>query len=111
MTGTVYHWGGYYTDRVKAAMNGSWKSDNYYGSISDGLIDLAPFGTSVPQSVRDQITAKKDAIKSGSFYEFTGPLKDQTGAVHVPAGTKLTVSDLYAMDWFVQGVIGNPKGS
>ena len=111
LTGTVYHWGGYYTDRVKAAMNGSWKSDNYYGSISDGLIDLAPFGTSVPQSVRDQITAKKDAIKSGSFYEFTGPLKDQTGAVHVPAGTKLTVSDLYAMDWFVQGVIGNPKGS
>src|SRR5437588_9790738 len=111
LTGTVYHWGGYYTDRVKAAMNGSWKSDNYYSSISDGLIDLAPFGTSVPQSVRDQITAKKYAIKICSFYEFTGPLKDQTGAVHVPAGTKLTVSDLYAMDWFVQGVIGNPKGS
>src|SRR5436853_6367982 len=111
LTGTVYHWGGYYTDRVKAAMNGSWKSDNYYGSISDGLIDLAPFGPSVPQSVPDQLHAKEDAIKSGSFYEFTGPLKDQTGAVHVPAGTKLTVSDLYAMDWFVQGVIGNPKGS
>src|SRR5437870_6802878 len=111
LTGTVYHWGPYYTKRVKAAMDGSWKSDNYYGSIADGMIGLAPFGTSVPKSVRDQITAKKDAIKSGSFYEFTGSLKDQTGAVHVPAGTKLTVSDLYAMDWFVQGVIGNPKGS
>ncbi len=111
LTGTVYRWGGYYLSRVKAAIDGSWKTDNYYGSIADGFVDLAPFGSSVPQSVRDQINAKKDALKNGSFYEFAGPLTDQAGAVHVSAGTKLTVSDLYAMDWFVQGVIGSPKGS
>jgi len=51
-----------------------------------------------------------DALKNGSFYEFAGPLKDQSGAVHVPAGKKLTVNELYGMDWFVQGVIGSPKG-
>jgi basic membrane protein A and related proteins len=111
LTGTVYHWGPYYAKRVKAVMDGSWKTDNYYGSIADGMIGLAPFGQSVPASVQQQINSKMDALKSGSFYEFTGPLKDQTGAVHVPAGKKLTVSELYAMDWFVQGVIGNPKGS
>jgi basic membrane protein A and related proteins len=111
LTGTVYHWGPYYARRVKAAMDGSWKSDNYYGSISDGLVGLAPFGKSVPASVQQQIMAKMDALKSGSFYEFAGPLKDQTGAVHVPAGKKLSVADLYSMDWFVQGVIGSPKGS
>ena len=111
LTGTVYKWGSYYAGRVKAAMDGTWTSDNYYGGLKDGLVDLAPFGSSVAQSVRDQISAKKDALKSGSFYEFTGPLKDQSGAVHVPSGTKLTVSDLYAMSWFVQGVIGNPSGS
>ena len=111
LTGTVYHWGPYYAKRVKAAMDGSWTSGKYYGSIGDGMIDLAPFGKSVPQAVQDQITAKKQALKDGSFYEFTGPLKDQTGAVKVPAGTKLTVADLYAIDWFVQGVIGKPTGS
>ena len=111
LTGTVYHWGPYYAKRIKAAMDGSWKSDNYYGSIADGLVGLAPFGKSVPASVQQQINSKMDALKSGSFYEFAGPLKDQTGAIHVPAGKKLSVTDLYAMDWFVQGVIGSPKGS
>jgi len=101
LTGTVYHWGPYYTRQVKAVKDGTWKSDNYYGSI---------FGKSVPASVQTQITNKMDALKNGSFYEFTGPLKDQSGAVHVPAGKKLTVDELYAMDWFVQGVIGSPKG-
>jgi basic membrane protein A and related proteins len=111
LTGTVYHWGPYYTKRIKAVMDGSWKTDNYYGSIGDGMIGLAPFGKALPASAQSQINAKMDALKNGSFYEFTGPLKDQTGAVHLAAGKKMTVNDLYAMDWFVQGVIGSPKGS
>ncbi len=110
LTGTVYHWGPYYARRVKAAMDGSWKSDNYYGSIADGMIGLAPFGKSVSASVQQQINDKMNALKSGSFYEFTGPLKDQTGALKVPDGKKLGLSDILSMDWFVQGVIGNPKG-
>ena len=110
LTGTVYHWGPYYARRVKAAMDGSWKSDNYYGSIADGMIGLAPFGKSVSASTQQQINDKMNALKSGSFYEFTGPLKDQSGAVKVPDAKKLGLSDILSMDWFVQGVIGNPKG-
>jgi basic membrane protein A len=79
--------------------------------MKDNFVDIAPFGTSVPQNVRDAINQKKNALKDGSFYEFTGPIKDQSGAVHVPAGQKLTLNDVLTMDWFVQGVIGNPKGS
>ena len=110
LTGTVYHWGPYYARRVKAAIDGTWKTDNYYGGLADGFVGLAPFGKSVPASVQQQITDKENALKSGSFYEFTGPLKDQTGAVHVPDGKKLALSDILSMDWLVQGVIGNPKG-
>jgi basic membrane protein A and related proteins len=111
LTGTVYHWGPYYTSRIKALMDGTWTSDNYYGSIADGFVGLAPFGSSVSASTQQQITDKLNALKSGSFYEFAGPITDQAGAVHVPAGTKLSVSDLYAINWFVQGVVGNPAGS
>src|SRR5438093_3315379 len=110
LTGTVYHWGPYYVKRGKAAMDGSWKTGSYYGSIGDGMIDIAPFGQSVTQAARDQINAKKEALKSGTFYEFTGPLKDQSGAVKIAAGTKMTLEQILSMDWFVQGVIGSPKG-
>src|SRR3989442_14922834 len=91
-------------------MDGSWKTGSYYGSIGDGIIDIAPFGQSVTQAARDQINAKKEALKSGTFYEFTGPLKEQPGAVKTPAGTQMTLQQILSMDGFAQGLIGNPTG-
>lgn len=111
LTATVYHWGPYELTRIKAAMGGTWKSGSYYGGLKDGFVDLAPYGTSVDAATQAAIKAKKDALISGSFYEFAGPLNDQSGAVKVPAGTKLTLEQVLTMDWFVKGVIGNPKGS
>jgi basic membrane protein A len=110
LTGTVYHWGPYELTRVKAVIDGTWKTGSYYGGLNDGFIDLAPFGKSVSAATQATINEKKAALKAGTFYEFTGPLKDQTGAVKVPSGTKLTLDQILTMDWFVQGVIGSPKG-
>jgi basic membrane protein A len=111
LTGTVYHWGPYELTRVKAVIDGTWKTGSYYGSLKDGLVDIAPFGKSVSAATQATINDKKAALIAGTFYEFTGPLKDQTGAVKVPAGTKLTLDQILTMDWFVQGVIGKPSGS
>lgn len=111
LTATTFHWGAYYTSRVKAALDGTWKSDNYWGGLKDGFVRLAPFGSSVSTQTRDAIQVKETGLKDGSFYEFTGPLKDQSGAVKVPAGTRLTLSDILTINWFVQGVIGSPTGA
>src|SRR5207244_12346549 len=110
LTASVYHWGPYYLRRVKAAMNGTWKSGFYYGTIKDGFTGLAPYGPSVSAKTKAAIAAKMQAIKSGKFYEFTGPLYDQSGKLRVAKGKKLTVKDLYSMNWLVKGVIGSPKG-
>jgi basic membrane protein A and related proteins len=41
---------------------------------------------------------------------FTGPLKDQSGAVKVPAGKTLTDPELQRLNWYVEGVDGSlPK--
>jgi basic membrane protein A and related proteins len=110
LTAAVYDWSGYYKKRVQAAMNGSWKTGFYYGSIKDGLVKLAPFGPKVSAATKSAIAKKKAALVNGSFYEFAGPLKDQSGKVRIPAGKKMSVQDLYAMDWLVQGVVGSAKG-
>jgi basic membrane protein A len=111
LTGTVYFWGPYELTRVKAVMDGTWKSGSYYGGLKDHFVDLAPFGKSVSAATQAAINDKKQALIGGSFYEFSGPLKDQSGAVKVPDGSKLTLDQILTIDWFVQGVIGNPKGS
>ena len=50
------------------------------------------------------------AIKKGSFYEFQGPIYDQSGKLRVPKGKKLGLKDILAMNWLVKGVVGSPKG-
>jgi basic membrane protein A and related proteins len=110
LTAAVYNWGPYYLKRVKAAMNSTWKTGFYYGSIKDGFTNLAPYGSKVTAKTKKAIAAKKAAIVSGKFYEFTGPLYDQKGKLRVPKGKRLTVKDLYAMNWLVKGVIGSAKG-
>jgi basic membrane protein A len=110
LTAAVYNWGVYYVPRVKAAMKGTWKAGFYYGNIKDGFTDIAPFGPRVSAKTKAAIKAKRAALISGKFYEFKGPLYDQSGKLRVPAGKKLTVQDLYAINWLVKGVIGSPKG-
>jgi len=110
LTGAVYDWGPYYLKRVKAAMNGTWKTGFYYGTMKDGFTKLAPYGPAVSAATKAKIAAKAAAIKKGAFYEFAGPLLDQSGKVRVKRGQSLTVKQLYAIDWLVKGIEGSPKG-
>jgi basic membrane protein A len=110
LTAAVYNWGPYYLSRVKAAMAGTWKSGFYYGNLKDRFVGLAPYGPKVTSATKAAIAKRKAQLISGKFYEFKGPLYDQSGTLKVPAGKSLTVTDLYAMNWLVKGVIGSPKG-
>jgi len=110
LTATTYNWGPYYINEVKAAMNGTWKSQFWYGGLADHFVIMAPFGKSVPMATQTAILAKEKAMVAGTFDPFTGPITEQNGTIGVKAGTTLTVMQKYALSWFVKGVIGNPKG-
>ena len=110
LTAAVYNWGPYYLKRVKAAMNGTWKSGFYYGSIKDGFTSIAPYGPGVAAATKSKIAQYEKRIESGSYYEFTGPLYDQSGKLRVKKGVKLTTNQLYSMNWLVKGVVGSAKG-
>jgi len=110
LTASVYNWGPYYLKRVEAAMNGTWKPGFYYGTVKDGFTKLAPYGPDVSAKTKAMITAKWNALKANRGAEFTGPLYDQSGKLRIPKGKKMTVQQLYSMNWLVKGVIGSPKG-
>jgi basic membrane protein A and related proteins len=110
LTAAVYNWGPYYLRKTKAAMNGTWKTNFYYGNLKDRFVDLAPYGPKVSAKTKAAIAKKKRALIKGTFYEFAGPLYDQKGRLRVPKGKRLTVKDLYRMNWLVRGVVGSAKG-
>src|SRR5439155_7082827 len=95
LTAAVYNWGPYYLRRVKAAMNGSWKTGFYYGSLKDKFVGLASYGPKVTTKTKAAIAKKRAALLSGKFYEFAGPLYDQKGRLRVKKGHRLSVKDLY----------------
>ena len=72
-------------------------------------------GPLVKAKTKSLIASYQAKIESGKFYEFTGPLYDQSGTLRVKAGVKMQVltggtNSLYGMNWLVKGVIGSPTG-
>jgi basic membrane lipoprotein Med (substrate-binding protein (PBP1-ABC) superfamily) len=110
LTAAVYNWGPYYTKRVKEAMNGTWKTGDYYGSIKDGFTLLAPYGKGVSAATKKLIAQQKALIVSGKWNEFAGPIYDQSGKLRIKPGSRASHGDLMTMNYLVKGVIGSPKG-
>jgi basic membrane protein A len=110
LTAAVYNWGPYYLKRTKAAMDGTWKSGTYYGSIKDGFTLLAPYGKNVSAATKSLIASQKAKIVSGKWNEFSGPIYDQKGKLRIKPGHRPSYGDLMSMNYLVKGVIGSPKG-
>lgn len=109
LTCPIWHWGLYYSDAVKQIQAGTWKSNQYWGGWKDGIVDLTPLADFIPAEIKTSTAAEEAKFKSGEediFTVFTGPIKDQTGAEKVAAGTAMTGEELLGMNWFVEGVDG-----
>ena len=110
LTGPTWNWGPYYVKTVKAVLDKRWRPDQYWGPMSDKIIDIAPYGLMVREDTKKLIAKKKEEIVKGEWDVFTGPIKDQQGNVKIPAGQRMSDKDLLDSDWFVQGIDGTiPK--
>ncbi len=110
LTSRIWHWGVFYTKVVKEVQAGTWKSSQYWGSMKDGIVSLAPFGPMVPENVKQYVAKKQKQILDGTFDPFMGPIYDQSGTLKVKKGQELSDLDKLNIQWFVQGVVGSiPK--
>lgn len=106
----IWNWGKYYDYSTKAIEKGNWKSQQVWWSMKDGMVDLSKFGKAVTEDTKKLVASEKQRILDGKWDVFTGPIKGQDGKVKVPAGKKLSDSDMLSMSWFVDGVDGTiPK--
>jgi simple sugar transport system substrate-binding protein len=107
----VAHWGVYYNAAIQQVLDGKWKNDPVWWGIPQKAVNLEDLNTSaVPADAQKQVSAKRDELAGGKWDVFTGPIKDQSGAVKVPAGKTLTDPELQRLNWYVEGVDGSlPK--
>jgi basic membrane protein A and related proteins len=107
LTAIVDNWSNYYIERVKAVMNGTWKSSDAWYGFKQGMVKLAPYGDAVPADVRKLADDVKQSIIDGSFHSFQGPIKNQKGELMVKAGEVISDKDLLGLNWYVEGVEGS----
>jgi basic membrane protein A len=108
LTAPIWDWSVIYNDIVKKMKEGftDWENLDYWDGLESGVVKLAPLSDLVPDNVRKIVEARTEELKKDDNI-FVGPIKDQSGAVKVKDGVKLTDAELLSMMWFVEGVVGN----
>jgi len=110
LTSPVWRWDIAYDYVIKAIQNGSWKPEDIWWGLEEGMVELAPFGKDVPDSVKTLVESEKQKILSGEWDVFYGPIKDQSGEIKVAEGARLTDEEMLSLTWYVEGVSGEmPK--
>jgi simple sugar transport system substrate-binding protein len=102
-------WGDHYTRRVRAVLDGSWKSGNVWGGVKEGMIRVEGFGAKVPATVQTEVQARQSDMANGKLAVFAGGkvgLNDNEGKLQVAPGQVLDDAAILGMNWFVDGVIG-----
>ncbi|MFZ5962584.1 BMP family ABC transporter substrate-binding protein [Thalassococcus sp. BH17M4-6] len=99
-------WAPYYIERVKAVMDGTWETSDTWDGIGPGMVGIGEISDAVPEEVKAEALAMKDAIAAGEYHPFTGPINKQDGSVWLEEGQTAPDGDLLGMDFYVEGLTG-----
>lgn len=110
LTGSVWNWAPLYESIIRTARAGKFAGSkynaNFIGTFAEGdnPLTLAPFGSSVPASVKPKIAAEEAKLKAGGSI-FTGPIYCANGKLLVPKGQVATAAKINTFTCFVKGVV------
>ncbi len=88
-------------------MDGTWESVSTWDGIGAGMVGIGEISDAVPADVKAEAEALRDALASGEYHAFTGPLNKQDGTPWLADGE--TASDygddgLAGMGFYVEGI-------
>ncbi|MEC5398892.1 BMP family ABC transporter substrate-binding protein [Uliginosibacterium sp. H1] len=108
LTGAEWDWSTPYATLIDAVKAGKQPPNFLRGGLKEGFVKMSAYGPAVPDKAKKAADDIKAKMVKGEFQIFKGPLKDNKGAVVIPAGTTLSQQDpkLEAMNYLVEGVIG-----
>jgi basic membrane protein A len=109
LTGAEWNWSTAYKTVIDAALTGKPHPNFLRGGLKDGYVKMSAYGPTVSDAAKKQADGIKAKMMAGGFDIFGGGLKDNKGAVVIPAGKSLKQTDLELekMNYLVEGVIGS----
>lgn len=108
LTSVVFNWDQHLLPTLASLKEGTWEPNPWgaFPSMADGVVGLSPVSDLVPAEIRALIGETAEAIKSGAFTPFQGPIHAQDGSLVVAEGETIDDAGLWGMDFLVRGVTG-----
>ena len=104
LTSILDTWAPYYIARVKAELDGSWKSEDTWGGLDSKMFEMATY-TNMSEEVRKMAEETQAAITAGKLYPFKCPVAGQDGKeVECKGGDHLDDGQVLGMNFYVKGV-------
>lgn len=102
----LWNWSAYYTAAVQSVIDGTWSGENYYGGMSEGLVEVTDVASFCAEGTQEKISEASAAILSGSNNVFDGELKTNTGKVVGNAdGTLDDATITGKLNWYYENVV------
>jgi len=102
----IDNWAPYYIARTQAVIDGTWESVDTWDGIPTGMVEIGEITDSVPAEVKAEAEAMIEAIRSGEYHPFTGPINKQDGSVWLAEGEVADDGTLLGMNFYVEGLDG-----
>ncbi|WP_187435113.1 BMP family ABC transporter substrate-binding protein [Bradyrhizobium cytisi] len=104
LTSILDTWGSYYIERVKAELDGTWKSEDSWGGLDSHLFAMAPY-TNMPDDVKKIAEDAQAAITAGKLHPFKCPVIGQDGKeIECKGGANLADGQILGMNFYVKGI-------
>lgn len=103
----IDNWAPYYIARTRAVMDGTWASVDTWDGIGKGMVKIGEISDAVPADVKAEAETMRDAIGSGAYHPFTGPLNKQDGSAWLAVGETADDGTLAGMNFYVEGIDGD----
>lgn len=115
LVGAVWDWSDLLVDIVRTVRHGEFATSAYNHDFRGGLATgnnpfvLSEISALVSKGTGARALAAEDRMRSG-WSPFTGPIRDRNGRLRVQKGTTPTRAEIDAMDYLVDGVVGEEPG-
>jgi basic membrane protein A len=104
LTSIMDNWAPYYIARVKAELDGTWKSEDEWGGLKSKMVVMAPY-TNMPDDVKKLAAETEAAITEGKLFPFKCPVVGQDGKeVECKGGDHLADGQVLGMNFYVKGI-------
>ena len=107
LTSVLWNWGAYYIFLVQSVIDGSFTTEPWYGSLTDGIIGLSPINRAVQldDEVIRILEEERRRIETGMFDVFDGVMETNDGRSIGRMGSRLSNNDIqFGIDWYYRTV-------